>query len=141
MRYDLLAINTLFQKEYDANVRIDHIFKKITQYRLNSSLGHSEYASSSEVQGLNDFEILQVRRDLITIEVYQKYQSDDFVQIMRIYNADRKALRLRLAQTAITWREFVDQLGILIEINKQSIKELQQTKPASPKELASVPKL
>jgi len=115
MRKELTKVNDYYQKLYDQSPKIDHIFKKIVTYRSNLELGINEYASLDEVDGLEWFEVLQKQRDEITLSIYNEYQSTEYVALMDEYNKNRKLLRSQLAKKQITWRQFVDDLQILIQ--------------------------
>jgi len=135
MRVDLRVLNYYYQDEYVKNKNIDDIFKKIVKYRDNPDLGLTEYASKTEIAGLKDFEILQDKRDLQTLEIYRKYQTNEYVVLMDEYNLDRKQLRILLATKKITWRQFVDDLEILIIKNRAKEKEYWEPRDY-PKEAA-----
>jgi hypothetical protein len=135
MRVDLRVLNYYYQDEYVKNKNIDDIFKKIVKYRDNPDLGLTEYASKTEIAGLKDFEILQDKRDLQTLEIYRKYQTDEYVVLMDEYNLDRKQLRILLATKKITWRQFVDDLEMLIIKNRAKEKEYWEPRDY-PKEAA-----
>jgi hypothetical protein len=135
MRVDLRVLNYYYQDEYVKNKSIDDIFKKIVKYRDNPDLGLTEYASQTEIAGLKDFEILQDKRDLQTLEIYRKYQTNEYVVLMDEYNLDRKQLRILLATKKITWRQFVDDLEILIIKNRAKEKEYWEPRDY-PKEAA-----
>ena len=122
MRKELMKVNDYYQKLYVQNSKIDHLFKKITEYRSNAALGINEYASPDEVEGLEWFEVLQKQRDEITLSIYTDYQSAAYVELMDDYNKKRKALRTQLAHREITWRQFVDELQELIQKNRAQEK-------------------
>jgi len=115
MRKELTKVNDYYQQLYTQSTKIDHIFKKIVTYRSNLELGVNEYASLDEVDGLEWFEVLQKQRDEITLSIYTEYQSTEYVALMDDYNKNRKLLRTQLAKKQITWRQFVDDLQILIQ--------------------------
>ena len=122
MRKELAKVNDYYQNLYAQSAKIDHLFKKIVEYRSNPALGIYEYASPDEVEGLEWFEVLQKQRDQITISIYTDYQSAGYVELMNEYNKNRKALRLQLTNREITWRQFVDELQILIQKNQAQEK-------------------
>ena len=122
MRKELTKLNDYYQKLYSQNAKIDHLFKKIVEYRSDPTLGIKEYASLNEIEGLESFEVLQKQRDQVTISIYTDYQSEAYVELMNDYNKNRKALRLQLAHREITWRQFVDELQILIQKNQTQEK-------------------
>jgi hypothetical protein len=68
-----------------------------------------------EIDGLEWFEVLQKQRDEITLSIYTEYQSAEYVALMDDYNKNRKLLRTQLAKKQITWRQFVDDLQVLIQ--------------------------
>jgi len=115
MRKELTKVNDYYQQLYTQSTKIDHIFKKIVTYRSNLELGVNEYASLDEVDGLEWFEVLQKQRDEITLSIYTEYQSAEYVALMDDYNKNRKLLRTQLAKKQITWRQFVDDLQVLIQ--------------------------
>ena len=115
MRKELTKVNDYYQQLYTQSTKIDHIFKKIVTYRSNLELGVNEYASLDEVDGLEWFEVLQKQRDEITLSIYTEYQSAEYVTLMDDYNKNRKLLRTQLAKKQITWRQFVDDLQVLIQ--------------------------
>ena len=115
MRKELTKVNDYYQQLYAQSTKIDHIFKKITTYRSNPELGINEYASLDEVDGLEWIEVLQKQRDEITLSIYTEYQSAEYVALMDDYNKNRKLLRTQLAKKQITWRQFVDDLQVLIQ--------------------------
>jgi len=115
MRKELTKVNDYYQRLYAQSTKIDHIFKKITSYRSDLELGINEYASLDEVDGLEWFEVLQKQRDEITLSIYTEYQSAEYVALMDDYNKNRKLLRTQLAKKQITWRQFVDDLQVLIQ--------------------------
>jgi hypothetical protein len=115
MRKELTKLNDYYQHQYAQNRNIDHIFKKITTYRSDLELGINEYASLDEIDGLESFEVLQKQRDEITLSIYTEYQSAEYVALMDDYNKNRKLLRTQLAKKQITWRQFVDDLQVLIQ--------------------------
>jgi len=115
MRKELTKVNDYYQQLYAQSKKIDHIFKKITTYRSNLELGINEYASLDEIDGLEWFEVLQKQRDEITLSIYTEYQSAEYVALMDDYNKNRKLLRTQLSKKQITWRQFVDDLQVLIQ--------------------------
>ena len=115
MRKELTKVNDYYQQLYTQSTKIDHIFKKIVTYCSNLELGVNEYASLDEVDGLEWFEVLQKQRDEITLSIYTEYQSAEYVTLMDDYNKNRKLLRTQLAKKQITWRQFVDDLQVLIQ--------------------------
>jgi len=115
MRKELTKVNDYYQQLYTQSTKIDHIFKKIVTYRSNLELGINEYASLDEIDGLEWFEVLQKQRDEITLSIYTEYQSAEYVTLMDDYNKNRKLLRTQLAKKQITWRQFVDDLQVLIQ--------------------------
>jgi len=115
MRKELTKVNDYYQQLYAQSTKIDHIFKKITTYRSNPELGINEFASLDEIDGLEWFEVLQKQRDEITLSIYTEYQSAEYVALMDDYNKNRKLLRTQLAKKQITWRQFVDDLQVLIQ--------------------------
>ena len=122
MRKELTKVNTYYQQFYVQNPQINHLFKKIDEYRSNPAKGLNEYASPDEIDGLNAFEVLQTKREEISMTIFAEYQSTDYVEMMRQYNHNRKILRLQLAHREITWRMFVDELQSLIQKNQAQEK-------------------
>jgi hypothetical protein len=115
MRKELTKVNDYYQQLYAQSTKIDHIFKKITTYRSNPEVGINEFASLDEIDGLEWFEVLQKQRDEITLSIYTEYQSAEYVALMDDYNKNRKLLRTQLSKKQITWRQFVDDLQVLIQ--------------------------
>ena len=103
---------------------------------LNKNIGKKEYANQDELQALKDFEKLQIDRDQETINVYKKYQSEKFVELMDGYNLDRKKLRRKFAEKVITWRQFADGLELLIIRNQAAQKDFIPRKQSEAKEEA-----
>jgi hypothetical protein len=130
MRKELTKVNDYYQKLYAQSTKIDHIFKKITIYRSNFELGINEYASLDEIDGLEWFEVLQKQRDEITLSIYTEYQSAEYVALMGDYNINRKLLRMQLATKQISWRQFVDDLQILIQKIQAQEKPFWDTSPS-----------
>ena len=136
MRSKLIIINGIYQRQYEKNKGITDIFKKIITYQEDIKLGKKEYANSDELQALKDFEKLQIDRDQETINVYKKYQSEKFVELMDGYNLDRKKLRRKFAEKVITWRQFADGLELLIIRNQAAQKDFIPRKQSEAKEEA-----
>ena len=136
MRSELIIINGIYQRQYEKNKGITDIFKKITTYQEDIKLGKKEYANQDELQALKDFEKLQLDRDQETINVYKKYQSEKFVELMDGYNLDRKKLRRQFAEKVITWRQFADGLELLIIRNQAAQKDFIPRKQSEAKEEA-----
>ena len=136
MRSKLIIINGIYQRQYEKNKGITDIFKKIITYQEDIKLGKKEYANQDELQALKDFEKLQIDRDQETINVYKKYQSEKFVELMDGYNLDRKNLRRQFAEMVITWRQFADGLELLIIRNQAAQKDFIPRKQSEAKEEA-----
>ena len=136
MRSKLIIINGIYQRQYEKNKGITDIFKKIITYQEDIKLGKKEYANQDELQALKDFEKLQIDRDQETINVYKKYQSEKFVELMDGYNLDRKKLRRKFAEKVITWRQFADGLELLIIRNQAAQKDFIPRKQSEAKEEA-----
>ena len=132
MGKELRVINAVYQSQYDKNPFIKQIMDKTMEYRLDPKLGKKEYATKDEIQGLKDFEELQVGRDTETIDVYKKFQPPQYVQMMADYNNKRKDLRIQLMNKKITWRHFSDGLEDLIIKNRAKESEYRDKKAIEP---------
>jgi hypothetical protein len=76
---------------------------------------------------------LQVSRDRETIDVYRKYQPQQYVDMMNDYNIKRKELRIQLMNKKITWRQFSDGLEDLIIRNRAKESDYRDKKEVEPK--------
>ena len=132
MGKELRVINSAYQTQYDKNPLIKQIMNKTMEYRLDPKLGKKEYATKDEIQGLKDFEELQVGRDKETIDVYKKFQPPQYIQMMVDYNNKRKDLRIQLTNKKITWRQFSDGLENLIIKNRARESEYRDKKAIEP---------
>ena len=132
MGKELRVINAVYQSQYDKNPFIKQIMDKTMEYRLDPKLGKKEYATKDEIQGLKDFEELQVGRDKETIDVYKKFQPTQYIQMMSDYNNKRKDLRIQLTNKKITWRQFSDGLEDLIIKNRAKESEYRDKKVIEP---------
>jgi len=132
MGKELRVINAVYQSQYDMNPYIKQIMNKTMEYRLDPKLGKKEYATKDEIQGLKDFEELQVGRDKETIDVYKKFQPPQYIQMMSDYNNKRKDLRIQLTNKKITWRQFSDGLEDLIIKNRAKESEYRDKKDVRP---------
>jgi len=132
MSKELRVINAVYQSQYDKNPLIKQIMDKTMEYRLDLKLGKKEFATKDEIQGLKDFEELQVVRDAETIDVYKKFQPPQYVQMMADYNNKRKDLRIQLMNKKITWRQFSDGLEDLIIKNRAKESEYRDKKVIEP---------
>jgi hypothetical protein len=132
MGKELRVINSVYQSQYDKNLFIKQIMDKTMEYRLDSKLGKKQYATKDEIQGVKDFEELQIGRDAETIDVYKKFQPPQYVQMMADYNKKRKDLRIQLINKKITWRQFSDGLEDLVIKNRAKESEYRDKKVVEP---------
>ena len=129
MLKELKVINSEYRSEYEKNPLIKEVLDKTMKYRLDPKLGKNEFVSKNEKQGLTDFETLQDSRDKETITVYEKYQSQKYVDMMVDYDNKRKELRINLMNKRITWRQFSDDLEDLIIRNRSKESDFRDKKP------------
>ena len=131
MLKELRAINSEYAPKYRENPLIQKIMDKTMKYRLDHTLGKSEYATKDERHGLKAFEELQTIREQEANLVYKKYQSQEYCEMMIDYDEKRKLLREQLMNKKITWRKFSDGLEDLIIRNRAKESEYRDKKDSS----------
>ena len=79
---EINIIESKYELLYDENSLLTAVFEKSMKYRLDPSLGYLEYISEEELQGIKYFDNLQVFNDKENIDVYIKYQSQKYVDMV-----------------------------------------------------------
>ena len=131
MLKELRVINSEYQPQYDSNPLIKNIMDRTMKCRLDPK-PCNQFVTKDEKQGLMDFEELQVGRDKKSIEVYKKFQTEKYVEMMIYYNDKRRDLRLDLMDKKITWKQFGENLEDLIIKNRSKESEYRDKKDVQP---------
>jgi hypothetical protein len=123
---ETMIIDSKYELLYAENPILNKLFEKTMKYRLDPSLGKFEYITAEELQGVKYFDRLQVFSDKENVDIYKKYMSQKYVEIMIGFNEKRKQLRSELMSRKITWRQFADSfedLIIKLNSNKSEFRE------------------